>query len=245
MADFPILYSAAMINAMLDDRKTQTRRLTQVKIEPQDNGLVHVHNTHGGMLAVPPDDVGLVAADYVAHQPGDRLWVRENFRTYISLDHVKAGALWSPGCGRGAAIYYEAGGNMAITIEAPHTRTYGPRDVPMHPGAGKLRPCIHMPRWASRITQHVTEVRVQRLQDISEADCLAEGCPVDPYYHDTTADHSSPPMVLISPGHWMPPRAWYHWLMDLLHGAGFWDSNPWMTVTSFEVEKINIEDARP
>jgi len=100
---------------------------------------------------------------------------------------------------------------------------------------------IFCPRWASRLTLTVTEVRVQRLQEISEADVLAEGCPLDPFYHDTTADGSNPHMVKIDTAKWISPRGWYHRLWDSLHGPDAWDANPWVVAVSFTVDRRNID----
>lgn len=88
-------------------------------------------------------------------QPGDRLWVREAWSTHISEDRIPP-----RDCSRDVRFY-----------EADHGAQRG-----SNPRIGKLRPSIHMPRWHSRITVEITEVRVERLQDISEADAEAEGC---------------------------------------------------------------------
>ena len=97
-------------------------------------------------------------------KPGDRLWVRESFRLPAEYDRLspKRAGQARPFC----PTRYEADG----TTNCAH---YG------EPRAwGKLRPSIHMPRWASRITLAVTGVRVERVQDISDRDALAEGLKV-------------------------------------------------------------------
>lgn len=78
----------------------------------------------------------------------------------------------------------------------------------------KWRPSIHMPRWASRITLEVTGVRVERLQDISEADALAEGVTFDPLMHTN-------------------PREAYMHLWNAINGPGSWYANPWVWVVEF------------
>jgi len=75
----------------------------------------------------------------------------------------------------------------------------------------RWRPSIHMPQWASRITLAVEAVRVERLQDIGEADACAEGWPKD----------ENGPIV------------WHSALWDTINGAGSWDANPWVSVTTF------------
>lgn len=98
-------------------------------------------------------------------------------------------------------------------------RYYADEDV--HPLRRK-RPSIHMPRWASRITLEVTGVRVERLQDISEADALAEGVNVHP-------DHHGKPRTSI----YSPVQA-YRDLWESINGPGSWDANPWVWVVAFE-----------
>ena len=89
-------------------------------------------------------------------QPGDRLWVREAWRTVAVADPMPPREL------------------------TPAHRIWFEADAPHQPGFGKLRPGMFMPRWASRSTLEVTGVRVERLHDISADDARAEGCPDKP-----------------------------------------------------------------
>lgn len=153
MKERPILFSAPMVRAILDGRKTQTRRV--VKPQPHDTheiecGIYHptVIDRHGEEDAGPPI-FGAYSMDgewgckCPYGQPGDRLWVREAFGTCDSyVPHV----------------FYRADG------EAPN------HDF-------KWKPSIHMPRWASRVTLEIVSVRVERLQGINRGDAMAEGCP--------------------------------------------------------------------
>lgn len=145
MKDRPILFSAPMIRAILDGRKTQTRRVLDAWCDE------------------PPAFVedGVVTAFDENHRPyrwpktnaiGDRLWVREAWAPLSTLIHNDPGAQALADRG-----FYRADNS---TVDGEISR---------------WRPSIHMPRWASRITLPVTDVRVQRLQDISEADAIAEG----------------------------------------------------------------------
>lgn len=140
-------------------------------------------------------------------QPGDRLWVRESWRAFAAFNRtpprdITAGPVW-----------HEARD-----------------DVAFHPTAyGTLRPSIHMPRWASRITLEVTGVRVERLQDISEADAIAEGIEHAAvpgwwrlYGRDTSGDMDR------------SPRVSYHSLWESINGPGSWDANPWVWVVEFK-----------
>ena len=82
---------------------------------------------------------------------------------------------------------------------------------------------MFMPRWASRITLIVTDVRMQRLQDISRGDCMDEGCPF--------ANMAEGPN----------PRDWYANICDTINGSGTWDDNPWVAAYTFTVHRCNID----
>jgi hypothetical protein len=128
--------------------------------------------------------------------PRQRLWVRETWRTYASLDICASSAIRS-----GAVVQYEAGGSNLRGFEHLH-------------GMGKVRQSIFMPRWASRITLEVTAVRAERLQDVSEADALAEG--VGGLAPEDT--HAS-------------ARDEFQSLWDGINGKRApWESNPWVWV---------------
>lgn len=185
MNDRPILFSGPMVRAILDGRKTQTRRVvaTRHPIEflgglGQESDLsawgwfFDGPQRHGYMVLArgmdEPHDHGCSSIPCPYGEPGDRLWVRETWRTSRSLDALspqrieeqarKAGATHGPF----APALYVADGN-SLTADLPEG------------GWGKTRVSIHMPRWASRLTLEVTDVRVQRLQEISEEDAAAEG----------------------------------------------------------------------
>lgn len=163
MNERPILFSAPMVRAILDGRKTVTRRI----VKPVGNDDAFVLLDHGKWFWPYRSDDGesSITADgnETPHscpygQPGDRLWVREAFSGPHCMDA-------SDGCkavppskwGDCSRIWYWADGNPT---EGDWTRP---------------RPSIHMPRWASRITLEIVSVRVERLQDISYEDALAEG----------------------------------------------------------------------
>lgn len=131
---------------------------------------------------------------------GDQLWVREAWRTVAEVDHLPPRDL-NPA----HRIWYEA-------------------DAPHQPGFGKYRPSMFMPRWASRITLEITSVRVERLQDISDADCVAEGCGALP-------SAIGCPMTS-NPGETIP-RAMFRALWESINGHGSWDTNPWVWRVEF------------
>lgn len=151
MNERPILFSGKMVRAILDGRKTQTRRVVTnaLPYEATDEGIDVLWAT--GALRCP------------CGAPGDRLWVRE---TWAVRD-----------CATGPRVEYQADGASA-PLPAPHEHDIrdegGKVDLARYV-ADRWRPSIHMPRWASRITLEVTGVGVERVQDISEADAQREG----------------------------------------------------------------------
>ncbi len=193
----PILFSAPMVRALLAGTKTQTRRV--VKPQPEFDGPERLHHAE---VALWREAMLTLRCPY--GQPGDRLWVRETWQAVNGDDRARH-IVTHPRPNRGWIEY-------AAT----------PRlDEPAY----KWRPSIHMPRWASRITLEVTSVRVERLQDISEADALAEGVNVHP-------DHHGKPRTSI----YSPVQA-YADLWDQINGAGSWAANPWVWAVSFKVVK--------
>lgn len=212
-----------MVRALLDGSKTRTRRL--IKVQPpataRDAGVISSGNESNGEWSWL-DSIDLMEAGIVCEGfrcpygiPGDQLWVRENWRTYESLNHCKPRDIAA-----GAGVQYEAGG----------TNVYGDKGRYLL-GMGKLRPSMFMPRWASRTTLEIVSVRVERLQDISEADAIAEGikrikdgferyhpCPTDTAYEGLTRD----------------PVLAYRGLWEYINGAGSWDANPWVWVVEFQ-----------
>lgn len=210
MTDRPILFSAPMIRALLEGRKTQTRRVLNPprEVDPKhfdvssrwidpDRGIRFVHwpNDHAVELFKQP-----------SYAPGDRLWVREAWRCCIAYDDQPPRDL-----GGEEAIRYEATGEWETWGWLPD----GPK--------GRFRQGMHMPRWASRLTLTVTDVRVQRLQEISEADAKAEG-----YEGDIYATRAS---------------CWFRAFWDSLNAdRGFgWDANPWVCALTFDVHRQNID----
>lgn len=130
-------------------------------------------------------------------QPGDQLWVKETFNHFERNDTLKPGD----------KIYYRADGDC----------------VDLQP----WRPNIHMPHWASRLTLEITGVRVEQLQDINEADAIAEGCEAQP------CDHTRRSCEDI--GCCGPTAAGaYRALWDQINGDGAWDTNPWVWVVEFK-----------
>lgn len=200
MRERPILMSAPMVRALLNGTKTQTRR-------------VAMHTVCGLRVARlaydPAPDVR--ACPYGA--PGDLLWVRESglesLRAKLFIHDATPGRWWTP----------EDGGRYGAS--------YGPaitRETLLR--SHRARPSIHMPRWASRLTLRITDVRVERVQDISEADARAEGCPFD---HE--GNQYEPPAADPWQGY---GRASFSLLWSKINGGASWDANPWVWVVAFE-----------
>jgi len=154
----PIIFSTPMVQAILAGRKTQTRRV----LKPQP-----VIDAHGMWLWKDcqwmDDGLGFPASgieDYAPYKPGDILWVRETWQ-HVMDDFDK--------CIEGTGeYYYAADGEPGFTYWVdPHTGEHKER-MPW-------RPSIHMPREAARLFLRVTDVRAERVQDISEEDAKAEG----------------------------------------------------------------------
>lgn len=234
MADRPILFSAPMIRALLAGTKTQTRRLlpTAHPRHPHHNQIRMDVLIYDPQLPEAWYWDGVherVGASYlIPYAPGDRLWVREAH--YLTDDGDNEYAL------------FPADEEAEIAEHLAHValleRDYPPASVwEKHK---RLRPSIHLPRWASRLTLTVTEVRVQRLQDISEADARAEGIEqansgrfFDPSMSKGAAAHLG--------GMHHRARDAYAALWDSLHGPGSWEANPWVVAVSFDVRKGNID----
>jgi len=199
----PILFNGAMVRAILAGQKSQTRRV--MKHQPQSVVVPGV----GPMLAVQkakgtdrwlwPNAREQVIAECPIGQPGDRLWVRETF---------------SP-------IYSAIDGRM---IEVDYRATYknGHR-MGDHLGMPKKwTPSIHMPREACRLVLEITAVRVERLQDISGPDAVAEGIEeLNGRFTFNGGMHES-----------LTPRLSFQTLWDST--GGDWASNPWVWVIDFK-----------
>ena len=208
MKEKPMLYSGPMVRAILEDLKTQTRRV--MKEHPPLPWKVEIH---GDSLFVL--DGGWKKFCKVPHPVGSRIWVKETWRTVNDPATCIGDAL---------EIDYRADGITRIMDKV---------------GKSRWRPSIHMPRWASRINLEVTEVRVERLQEITNEDALEEGivdwCPYDrcggigylPQNHTVT----EPEVCECS--HFDGVEV-YKLLWESINGPGSWDQNPWVWVYTFK-----------
>lgn len=140
---------------------------------------------------------------------GDRLWVREAWRTSLAYEDLKPSVM-----GGEEPVFFEADGTT-------ERWTRGTAEI------GRLRPGMHMPRWASRLTLIVEAVRVEPLQAIREADALAEGIGR---------------IQFPDRGDWGWPQRRYRDLWTSLHGPDSWTANPQVVALTFRVEKRNIDE---
>lgn len=188
MTERPILFSAPMVRALLDGTKTQTRRVVKEGgVRVMRDGNLCI----AGVAFSSPDE-HKSACPY--GQIGNRLWVREAFAGTIAYErHGYPLKEW------GNKLWYIADGE---------------------PRSGQWtrpRPSIHMPRCLSRITLEIVSVRVERLNDISEVDVIAEGVRGD-QYAGLERSHA---------------RA-YSTLWESINGPGSWEANPWVWVVNFK-----------
>jgi hypothetical protein len=227
MKERPILFQGAMVRALLAGTKTQTRRLVKVR---HPKGSTEPSQPKGdfwkatlfasGLLQwvadlVPPSSWPRQPVTCPYGQPGDRLWVREAFM-YEPADYCWEASVSIPS--RPASTVYRA-------------------DFPNSQAGEGWKPSIHMPRKLCRLVLEVTEVRVERLQSISEADALAEGIERIPY----TGPNAGPLKFSVrdSFGSANFPTAVeaYSYLWDSINGktpGASWADNPWVWAVSFK-----------
>lgn len=216
MTDRPILFSAPMIRAILEGRKTQTRRIINPQPIVDENGAWQWNSRNGGFVGASGSDVECGFAGTAKHwnriQPGDRLWVREAWRCEARLDKLAP---------------------REIATNYPGIKYVATADPDSFGIEGKYRQAMHMPRWASRITLIVTDVRVQRLLDISEEDAIAEGIEK---HGDGWRDY------WISPDKpFDDPRESFDTLWFIINGHDICADNPWVSAYTFTPIFQNID----
>lgn len=236
----PILFSAPMVLALLEGRKTMTRRVVKFNHKPWLEPLPHVEYARDGMpiwWGSPPSDE-IRQSDYYDKgypcpygQPGERLWVRETFR----IESFGADV---------AQIRYVADGKRG--------KNSGVSDRKLPNRLGTVV-SIHMPRQCSRITLEITGVRCERLHEITEADAAAEGCtgtvwgPAWQGYRSNGDDLNHCQTFGDSPPDWMvdpkpydmsmlnkTARQEFETLWRVINGSDSWEANPWVWVVEFK-----------
>ena len=197
----PILFSAPMVRAILDGSKTQTRRVVKPTVKGCKVGVYTTDRSKEIELCNfdPEDGDPVDGRAFVCPygQPGDRLWVRES--------------LWN-----------EDGDWNFSADDALVTGQSDRKDWLLANGSKGAIPSIHMPRWASRIMLEVVDVKVERAQEISEADAIAEGTravPVDAFKPRLQGCFSE--------------RDAFAQIWQRINGKDSWDANPWVWALSF------------
>lgn len=210
----PILFSGPMVSAILDGSKTQTRRVVKVPswaegrdIEVDEYGMAcvfdHSQKTHA-WIRCPFAEFHIewgrpIGCGYST----DHLWVRESWRVGGPYSDVRLSDYHDP--------EEEFCDHIHFRAEEPEV------------GDGNWRPSIHMPRWASRITLEVTEVRVERLHDITEEDARAEGL--------SERRWESAGRTMFASAQCEFRKLWD----EINAGRGFgWDTNPWVWCVTFK-----------
>jgi hypothetical protein len=206
-AERPILFSAPMVRAILEGRKTQTRRVVKPIPELEQEPDTVLSNWSWGNGRNANGDPNSLADAQRYGSPGDRLWVRETWNAGNPAHPSGIGIMFDEKPREGMKLVYRAD---------PESETYVP-EIPW-------RSPIHMPRWASRITLEIAEVWVQRLQEIGEEDCRAEGICLlktncDGECGQTPCGISRQPFMT---------------LWDSINGKKHpWESNPWVWAVTF------------
>lgn len=236
--EIPALFSAPMVRANLAGTKTQTRRPLYV-LRKAVGAAVSVDQRYPPPLISVNEGLGAhyTLSGWAKAKPGERIWQRET---------------WARGCGHSdddtVCIAYAASqdgpnvGPAFPTMVVNNIPRPAAVDLATWQEDEKWTPSIHMPRWACRFYALITEVRIQRLQDISEADAIAEGC--DPFpaiignddimigrvLHEAPWKHRAPGSFLGMPA----PVARYVMLWDKINGDTYpWNSNPWVVAVTY------------
>lgn len=229
MRERPILFSAPMVRAILSGTKTQTRRI--VKCPPATSDWVVSPERDGKWWPTDGSDyVGDgIACPYGA--PGDRLWVRETWRTAIDLDRLSPAQI----CDKCIDAGYPKPWAPLKYADDVEVNRFGLRGL--GDAWGKARASIHMPRWASRITLEITGVRVERLHAITDADAIAEGARRFVDIPDPSPYKRGPRWSMESPASTDEclgsPRWAFANLWIKINGQWSWDANPWVWVVEF------------
>lgn len=215
MKERPIIMDGRSVRAILDGRKSQTRRVVQ----PQPDWLAEVTHARVGVpdFVWPIGSLGQQCGRPITNLPygsvGERLWVRETWMHTFEGENADA-------------CHYIADAGTSRWLQA---RTENEARTNWK---GRWRPPLHMPRWASRLLLEITEIRVERLQAVSHADCIREGCGGDSQdiadelaMAEATGDGDDR-LIEQFAATWDETNA--------KHGLG-WKTNPWVWVIGFRV----------
>ncbi len=247
MKERGMIFNGEMVRAILDGRKTQTRRIMKLQPKPSKSrpgdfwfsskkleSMVHVSDLAPGNS--PIADYHLFIQEHCCPfgAVGDRIWVRETWGV-VSHELDEDGRIqpWTPD--RPATVIHEMPfGNGYYSGHAIYAAdgdfTWGDDDG-YEDGRSCWKPSIHMPRAASRILLEITDVRVERLNSISEEDAEAEGIDMEALYdsqdcYDCIADHNMTGRPTVTGA--------FKYLWESIYGEEGWKSNPWVWVIEFK-----------
>lgn len=189
----PILFSTPMVQAILDGRKTQTRRIC--KIQPKEWQGYKKYGDGTFNIAGPDFDSNDIEAKY---KVGDIMWVRETTAKMFEIHEELVGKDKED-----MGYWYKTDGELS--------------EAPFYIEGHKWNPSIFMPREACRIFLEVTNIRVERLQDISESDAISEG--INPKSGVVNANHA---------------KNCFQSLWQMINGTQSWHDNPWVWVYDFK-----------
>ena len=219
MKERPILFTPENAQKVFDGVKTQTRRVFKVQVLPPVARWVFQDPWW-----IPEGINHLVKQQFISTWPdwikcpygvvGDRLWIREA-HGFVWPDDCDDGQIYDDGSEYGRPIKPQ---ECVVEYKALSDGDDRPGGWPKGEGSNKWKPSIHMPRWACRTVVELTEIRVERLQDITEEDAKAEGCA------------PSAPLKLADG---KPFRTAFRLLWESINGKGSWDLNPFVWVLTF------------
>lgn len=246
-----LIVKAESVRSILDGRKSQMRRVIKPQPRIGQGAYEQIGNGVGAAELVIRVDVDrngrklkggyrcLGAENYAEQfcpygQPGDRLWVRETHAwADVMIDNVEREDA--------VCVAYKADKTILRHEGSPPLKldTYA---INFEHKSLRWRPSIHMPRWASRLTLKITKIRVERLQEITNEDAIAEGltpqraCRQSPLQNPEPCKLGTAWSAPAGRTHYPPEMAAlaYRDLWDSINGVGAWDKNPWCWVLEFK-----------
>ena len=211
-----MIFNGEMVRAILDGRKTQTRRIIKDCTVGRDPISKFIQIGKKFIGCYPEDIPELIRECCTYGVPGDRIWVRETFQgPLFDFEQMEAYQEDSSKFKKPEFCVYKADGKPAPE--------FFDADDNLHCG---WRPSIHMPRWASRITLEITGVRLEQLKSISEEEARSEGVA---RLREGFWKHYQPGWTQ----HQLSARGSFATLWDSIYGSGEWDRNPWVWVVEF------------
>lgn len=225
MKTIPMIFNQQMVKALVDGRKTVTRRPVEswrlpVECSYQDDrypnskcmSTANNHSRWGfGVFGDTPEaameNYNGGYSSCAPYNKGDLIWVRETFQAYVNDENEYLDANFKTG--QGVTVSYPATDELVEIV-----------DMETGYSSCRKKPSIHMPRWASRLTLRVTDVRCERVQQITKVGAINEGFDLSNFLGF--------------------PRVWFKEVWNSIYSN--WDENPWVWVIEFEVIHKNVDE---